>query len=168
MTASDILIDGFERVRQIAHRVAAGAELDLLTWRADPEANTIDWLLWHLARGQDAQVADVAGTAEVWPAFAERFALPFALDETGYAQSSDEVARVRAPADDLLAYLDAVTDATVAYLGTLDDSDFARVVDEAWDPPVTLGVRLVSVLSDDLQHAGQAAYVKGLAERAAS
>jgi hypothetical protein len=27
---------------------------------------------------------------------------------------------------------------------------------------VTLGVRLVSVLSDDLQHVGQAAYVRGL------
>ena len=27
---------------------------------------------------------------------------------------------------------------------------------------MTLGVRLVSVIGDDLQHVGQAAYVKGL------
>ena len=40
-----------------------------------------------------------------------------------------------------------------------------RVVDERWDPPVTLGVRLVSVISDDLQHVGQAAYLRGLADR---
>ena len=37
-----------------------------------------------------------------------------------------------------------------------------RVVDRTWDPPVTLGVRLVSILDDDTQHAGQAAYVRGL------
>jgi hypothetical protein len=40
------------------------------------------------------------------------------------------------------------------------------VVDEAYDPPVTLGVRLVSVLSDDLQHVGQAAYARGLIRNA--
>jgi hypothetical protein len=38
------------------------------------------------------------------------------------------------------------------------------VVDASWDPPVTLGVRLVSVISDDLQHAGQAAYLRGMIE----
>ena len=52
--------------------------------------------------------------------------------------------------------------ATVAYLATVAPEDLDRVVDERWDPPVTLGVRLVSVLSDDLQHAGQAAYARGL------
>ena len=30
-------------------------------------------------------------------------------------------------------------------------------VDRSWDPPVILGVRLVSVIVDALQHAGQAA-----------
>jgi hypothetical protein len=30
---------------------------------------------------------------------------------------------------------------------------------------VTLGVRLLSVIGDDLQHVGQAAYVRGVLER---
>ena len=51
---------------------------------------------------------------------------------------------------------------TVAHLAGLSEADLDRVVDERWDPPVTLGVRLVSVISDDLQHAGQAAYLRGL------
>jgi hypothetical protein len=38
-------------------------------------------------------------------------------------------------------------------------------VDDYWDPPVTLGVRLVSVISDDLQHAGQAAFIRGVIDR---
>ncbi len=40
--------------------------------------------------------------------------------------------------------------------------DLDRVVDKRWNPPVTLGVRLVSILNDDVQHVGQAAYVRGL------
>ena len=59
----------------------------------------------------------------------------------------------------------AVHARTVEYLGGLTDDDLARVVDRSWDPPVTLGVRLVSVISDDLQHVGQAAYVRGVLER---
>ena len=47
----------------------------------------------------------------------------------------------------------------------LTDDDLDRIVDTSWDPPVTLGVRLISVLSDDLQHAGQAAFVRGVLER---
>jgi hypothetical protein len=36
------------------------------------------------------------------------------------------------------------------------------VVDDSWDPPVTVSIRLVSILADDLQHAGQAAYARGV------
>ena len=44
----------------------------------------------------------------------------------------------------------------------LSPADLDRIVDRRWDPPVTLGVRLVSIADDCLQHAGQAAYVRGL------
>jgi uncharacterized damage-inducible protein DinB len=74
---------------------------------------------------------------------------------------------VDVPADLLAEYHEAVAERTAAQLRRLDDRELTRVVDERWDPPVTLAVRLVSVLSDDLQHAGQAAFVRGLAERAA-
>jgi hypothetical protein len=47
-------------------------------------------------------------------------------------------------------------------LQALSDADLERVVDERWEPPVTLGVRLVSIADDGLQHVGQAAYVRGM------
>jgi hypothetical protein len=50
----------------------------------------------------------------------------------------------------------------VPYSKTLGDGDFDRIVDSRWNPPVTLGVRLVSTIADGLQHVGQAAYAKGL------
>ncbi|GAA4194878.1 DUF664 domain-containing protein [Gryllotalpicola kribbensis] len=161
------MIDAFGRIRGIVHRVVEGASAELLGYRADPEANTIAWLVWHLSRGQDAQVADVAGTGEVWfDGWADRFALPLPRESTGYGHTSAEVASVVAAPELLLGYHDAVHDATVAYVQGLSGEDLDRVVDTSWDPPVTLGVRLISVLGDDWQHAGQAAFVQGLAQRA--
>jgi hypothetical protein len=167
MDSTDILIDAVERIRGLVHDVADGVTDDQLTFRPDLEANTVSWLLWHLSRGQDAQVADVAGSNEVWVtgAWDERFALPFDPSANGYGQDADEVAAVRPPTELLVGYHDEVADRTVAYLAGLGAGDLDRVVDPRWDPPVTLGARLVSIISDDLQHAGQAAYVRGLAER---
>ncbi|AMY17934.1 MULTISPECIES: mycothiol transferase [Nocardiaceae] len=162
-----VLIDGFERVKETVHATLDGLSDDALTARLDPEANTIAWLIWHLARVQDDHVAGVAGSEQVYTSagFAARFDLPFDDGDIGYGQSSDDVAAVTPPADLLLEYVDAVHDRTVEYLGGVSAEDLDRVVDENWDPPVTLAVRLVSVLSDDLQHVGQAAYVRGVLDR---
>lgn len=170
MDSAAMLIDAFDRVREAALAVGDGLTQEQLTYRVDPQANTIAWLLWHLARVQDAQVADVAGEPEVWVAqgWAGRFDLPFPPGATGYGQSPEEVGRVRAPVDLLTGYLSAVAAQTAAYLGRLADRDLEVVVDERWDPPVTLGVRLVSILADDLQHVGQAAYLRGVVERLAA
>ena len=76
------------------------------------------------------------------------------------------MAAVAPPAELLVGYHDAVHEQTVAFLrGGLTDADLDRVVDERWDPPVTLGVRLASVVNDTLQHAGQAAFVRGIVRR---
>ncbi|WP_136517916.1 MULTISPECIES: mycothiol transferase [Cellulomonas] len=168
MRSAQLLADGFGRIGDEVRAVLDGADEELLTRRPDPRANTLAWLVWHLARVQDAQVAPLAGVEEVWTSqgWAERLGLPFEDAATGYGQSPEEVGQVRAPADLLLGYLDAATAATLAYLERLTDDDLDVVVDEDWDPPVTLGVRLVSILADDLQHVGQAAYVRGLLDRA--
>jgi hypothetical protein len=168
MDARGLLVDGFGRVRSIVHLAVDGLTAEQLEYRPDPEANSIAWLIWHLARVQDDHIAEVAATEQVWTSagWAERFGLPFDVSAIGYGQSSDEVAQVRGLTPELLSgYADAVVDATERYLGTVTAEDLDRVVDERWDPPVTLAVRLVSVLSDDLQHAGQASYLCGLVKR---
>ncbi|SKC35488.1 mycothiol transferase [Krasilnikoviella flava] len=163
-----LLTDAFGRVAEGGRRVLRGATAERLAFRPDPEANTVAWLVWHLTRVQDDHVADVAGTEQRWTAggWAERFALPFDVADTGYGHTPEQVAAVRADAALLRGYLDDVHAATTEYLATVTAEDLERVVDTRWDPPVTLAVRLVSVAADDLQHVGQAAYVRGLAERA--
>ncbi|WP_127131357.1 DinB family protein [Georgenia sp. SYP-B2076] len=167
MNTAELLIEIYSRVPDGVGRLLDGLDEAGLTARPDPEANTIAWLVWHIARGQDAQVAQVAGTDQAWTAdgWAGRFELPFDDRATGYGQHPDEVAQVRASVADLRGYLDDVQRRTLEFLSTLDDAELEQVVDEAWDPPVTLGVRLVSIVGDGLQHLGQAEYVRGLYER---
>ena len=167
MDVSDLLTDALSRVTEAVPQVVEGLSEDDLAWRPDPDANSIAWLVWHLARVQDDHVADVAGLEQVWTAqdWHGRFGLPFGPEVTGYGQSSEDVARVSGlTAEQLTGYLDAVHEQTVSYVATLTADDLSRVVDERWDPPVTLGVRLVSVVNDDQQHVGQAAFVRGLLE----
>ena len=133
----------------------------------DGQANSITWLIWHLTRIQDDHIADAAGTGQVWldGGWAARFGLPLDPADTGYGHDDAAVAAVRVPSGELLTgYHDAVFEQTTRYVAGLADDDLDRVVDKRWDPPVTLGVRLVSVISDDLQHVGQAAYVRGLGD----
>ncbi len=165
MRSIDVLIDGFGRVSENVHAVLDGITGEQLVYRPGPRANTIAWLIWHLTRVQDAQIADVAGTEQLWTSadFFGRFGLPFEASASGYGQTADEVAQVKGIDPALLAeYYDAAHAVTVEYLGGLSDTDLDRVIDERWNPPVTLGVRLVSILDDDVLHVGQAAYVRGL------
>lgn len=173
MNTAELLIEGYGRIAQEVESVVdglGGADDPVLTFRVDPEANTVAWLIWHLTRVQDDHLAGVADSDQVWTAagFARKFGLPFDDEEIGYGQRPEQAGQVRVAADDLLAYHRAVHERSVEYLGGLTDHDLDRIVDRNWDPPVTLAVRLVSVLSDCLQHVGQAAYVRGVAERSAT
>ena len=170
MTIAELLADAFGRIHETVHEAVDGLTPGQLVFRPESGANSIAWLTWHLARIQDDHVADVAGTEQVWtsgsPTWADRFGLPFAASATGYGHGTEAVAAVQVDSGELLtSYFDAVHSRTLRYVRGLTEADLDRVVDKAWDPPVTLGVRLVSVISDDLQHAGQAAYLRGLIER---
>ncbi|MET4780669.1 DinB family protein [Glaciihabitans sp. UYNi722] len=166
--STNLLVDAYDRIRDNLHRVVSGLDEEQLAARPDDEGNSIAWLVWHLTRVQDDHIADTAGSEQLWTShgWEKRFGLPFETGATGYGQSSGEVGSVRGlSAEQLAGYHDAVHQRTVEYITGLNDSDLEQVVDEAWDPPVTRAIRLVSVISDDLQHVGQAAMVRGLIGR---
>ncbi len=166
MSAADLLVDGFGRIREIVHDVLDELTDTDLLYVADPASNSICWLIWHLTRVQDDHVAAAGGLTQVWlSGWEQRFGLPLAPRDTGYGHSSEQVSAVAAPGSLLAGYHDATYEQTVGFVRTLTEADMSRVVDRSWHPPVTLAVRLVSVLADDLQHAGQAAFVRGIAER---
>ncbi|ALV47710.1 hypothetical protein MB46_15730 [Arthrobacter alpinus] len=167
MRSSELLVDAFGRIDTIVLGVLDGLDADAMNWRPSGTGNSIGWLVWHLCRIQDEQIADVAGTESVWRVgeYAERFGLELSPDDTGYGHSAHQVDAVRFASTVLLQnYHDAVLARSLEFAGVLEDSDLDRVVDTRWDPPVTLGVRLVSIIDDCAQHGGQASYVRGLSE----
>ncbi|WP_104192569.1 DUF664 domain-containing protein [Cryobacterium sp. Y82] len=168
MTPTELLIEEFSRIQGSVRATLKNATVATLTYRAGADDNTIAWLIWHLSRLQDDHIADLAGTEQVYTGqgWEKRFDLPFGPERIGYGFTSAEVAAVRSDAHLLGGYYDAVHTATLAYLTALIAADLDGVVDASWTPAVTVGVRLASVLSDDLQHAGQAAFVRGQADRA--
>ncbi|WP_225847235.1 DinB family protein [Streptomyces sp. HPF1205] len=164
MNHAELLADAFGRVKENVHAAVDGLTPDELGERLDPGGNSVAWLIWHLTRVQDDHVAEVASRDQLWESdgWRERFDLSLPAAATGYGHTSSQVAKVRVKDASLLTgYYDAVHDATLGYVAGLSESDLDRVVDERWDPPVTLGVRLVSVIDDDIQHAGQAALLRG-------
>jgi len=167
MTGGDLLMDAFERIPEQVHSVLDGLTPEQLTFRVDGEANTIAWLIWHLSRVEDDHVADVAGGPQVWTSgrWARRWRLPFDDADTGYGHTSEQVAAVTGDSELLLGYFDAVHETTGNFVRAVTDRDLDRIVDERWDPPVTLGVRLVSVATHDFEQVAQAAFVRGVLDR---
>ena len=164
MNGNEIIADAFRRVRGVVHAAVDGLNTEQLSTSPYEDGNTVAWLIWHLTRVQDDHLADASGIEQLWTGagWFERFRLPFESAATGWSHTPTEVAAVRADAKLLLEYHDAVSARTIEWINGLSAKDLERIVDESWNPPVTLGVRLVSVISDDLQHAGQAAYIRGM------
>ncbi|MFF4878570.1 MULTISPECIES: DinB family protein [unclassified Micromonospora] len=165
MDVKDLLTETYDRLPDLVRAAVDGLSPEQLRWAPGPGANPIGWLVWHLTRIQDDHVADLLDADQVWTSgdWASRFGLAADPNDTGYAHSPAQVAAVRPEsAQALIDYYEAVAARTAPFLAGLRPADLDRVVDEAWDPPVTLGVRLVSVAEDDLQHVGQAGYVRGL------
>ena len=168
--AREILRDSFNRIIEHVDDLTDGLSDEVSFFRPTApgrpgQANSIAWLIWHSARIQDAQLAHIAGTEQVWfsAGWVDRFALDLPRDAHGYGHTTEEVGKVRAPADLLAGYYHAVHRVTLEYVASVTDEELARIVDENWNPPVTASVRLVSIIDDCAQHLGQAAYIRGIA-----
>lgn len=163
-----LLKDLYGRVPPLAADAVAGLDAAQLAWAPSPGSNSVGWLIWHLTRVQDHHIAEVLESDQLWVGgnWAPRCGLEPDPTNTGYGHTADDVRSVRPEGPEVLVdYLRAVDARTSGFLESLTAVELDRVVDRRWSPPVTLGVRLVSVADDCLQHVGQAAYVRGLLDR---
>lgn len=168
MQSADLLADAFERIRVGVQRATEGLDQPALAHLPGPAANSIAWLVWHTSRVQDDHVSEIAGVPQAYisEGFADALGLPADPGDTGYGHTGDQVAAVQ-PDDPaiLVEYHDAVTRRSLDYLASIHADELDRIIDESYDPPVSVGVRLVSVINDNMQHVGQAKYVRGLIDR---
>lgn len=160
----ELLRDAFTRLIEHVDDLTDGLTEEVSSYRPTPQANSIAWLIWHSARGQDLQLCDIAGVEQVWTrdGWVERFGLDLPPHDMGYGHSPEDVAKVHAPADLLAGYYLAVHKATLAYIAGVTTEELGRIVDTNWNPPVTASARLVSIVDDCAQHLGQAAYLRGI------
>ncbi|MDN5796228.1 MAG: DinB family protein [Intrasporangium sp.] len=159
-----LLRDGFDRIHEGVASVLEGLSTDELSWGVDAEANPLGWLVWHLTRQQDGQVAHLSGLESPWKAqWHGRLGLAYKRGASGYGQSAEEVGRFAVEDGQLLVgYHDATHDLTMRWLDAMTDEDWRQVIDPSWDPPVTVAVRALSILEDSEKHLGQAEYLRGL------
>jgi hypothetical protein len=160
-----LLLELYGRVPPLVDAAVDGLDVDELTRAPGPGRNTIGWLTWHLTRVQDHHVAEILGSEQIWVTrnWPSHFALDADPQNTGYGHTADEVAQVRPDSPTSITdYLGEVQARTHSMIEGVVAAELDRIVDRRWDPPVTLGVRLVSIADDSLQHVGQAAYVRGL------
>ncbi len=168
MEQNELLVDLFERIAEHVHEAVDGLDAAALSAQPTPGTNHIGWLVWHLTRVQDDHVAEILDQPQLWASgdWAPRFGVSADPANTGYGHSENDVRTIRAEsAEVLIEYYEAVAQRTREFLDRTTPKDLDRIVDDRWDPPVTLGVRLVSIADDDIQHAGQACYLRGILER---
>jgi uncharacterized damage-inducible protein DinB len=161
-------MDLYDRIPEHVRGAVVGLSAEDLVTSPEPGSNTVGWLVWHLTRVQDDHVAELLDAEQLWVTgdWPARFGLRADPGNTGFGHTPAEVGAVRPDsAEALISYYEAVAARTRDFLQTLTPDDLERVIDARWDPPVTLGVRLVSVADDDIQHAGQAKYLRGLLSR---
>jgi hypothetical protein len=166
MEWQQLLIDGYERIAQVLERALSELSQEDLNWQPHPDCNSMGWMTWHLTRVQDNHVADLMGEEELYvkDSWHARFNRAHDTSDTGYGHSPQDVAAFKSPdVATLLAYHRTVMERSQTYISSLSLTELDRELNEPWYQPLpTVGVRLISVLSDNLQHAGQVAYLRGL------
>ncbi len=165
MDVAEVYLELFGRIPPLVRTAVDGLDPESLTRAPQPGANPVGWLVWHLTRVQDHHVSELLDTAQEWTTgdWPQQFGLTADPSNVGFGHTPADVATVKPDsAQVLVEYHDAVFARTRPLLAGLTPERLGAVVDERWDPPVTLGVRLVSVADDSLQHIGQALYVRGL------
>jgi hypothetical protein len=163
--ATALLDDALSRIPEVVRGAIEDLDDDALRWRPAPDANPLGWLVFHLTRGQDAQIAPLLDEEQLWTrdGWSERFEIPDGANDHGYGWDRAEVDALVVPSAAVLCdHLDAVSARCRELVAGLSAADLDRVIDDRYDPPVTVGARLVSVVDDAAQHAGQVGYVRGL------
>ena len=154
------LSECFEKLR----RALDGLSEDELSWRPALESNTIDWLVWHMARAEDEWInTRLRNTEAIWvrDGLAERIG----SDDTGsgFGQSADEIRTM--PAFDVplvMEYYEAVRKGTSEYFANeMRDTDPLEAIPQSGKYTLTYGGVLGHLLCEEAEHLGQIEYLRG-------
>lgn len=167
MEGTDLIADALGRIQRTLERILPGLTIEQLAYRPSEGSNSITWLVWHLTRVQDHHISDLLDREQEWISggWHERFGLAADPRNTGFGHDPSDVSAVRANGETLQGYYDAVYSRSLELLNSLNPEELDREINEPqYEPLPTVGTRLVSIVNDNTQHVGQAAYLKGLGQ----
>ncbi len=147
-----------------------------LAWRPGPEANSIAFIVWHVARAEDRWFQRFAReSTEVWirEDWSHKTGIP--EEDTGHGYTAEQVARFpMVKGEDLRQYFEAVRKETLSFLRGLASKDFDITPqrEPAPDRPralsskpfegCTIGRMFRQIVAEFNQHLGQIQYLRGL------
>jgi hypothetical protein len=158
-----LIVNIFDNLSMVLGRTLDGLTQEELNQQPAHDSNSIGWLVWHILRGQDLGIAGLMGDEQLWirEGWHAKFNRPPEPMDFGLGHTPEDLAAFKSPdVKTLLDYQKAVLDQTKRYLNNLSESELDKKLDHPVFP--TVGARIIAVISDNLQHAGQAGYVRGL------
>ena len=173
MQLKDFAEQTFEDIGVRLYRALDGLTFDELNWRPRPEANSVAFIVWHVARVEDCWFQRfLADTTEVWVArgWHERLGLP--EESWGYGYSVERLAAFPAlREEDLRGYFDAVRKSTLIRLRDMTEADLDRVPGRSPFPgspsssrfaEFTVARMFRQLIGEEYQHLGHVNYIRGL------
>ena len=162
MECAEFITGIFTRISQVLETVLDGLTENEINQQPTPECNSIGWMVWHLTRVQDRFIAMLSNNEQVWitEKWYGKFSREADAKDIGYGHRPEDLANFKVPdTKTLLDYHHAVLEKTKQYTNKLSPEELDRVIDDSRAPTVAL--RLTAFISDNLQHAGQVAYLRG-------
>jgi len=139
---------------------------DELLWPPAPTSNNIGFIVWHLARGEDARIADTGKLDEnIWATELRynRFGQPITAPDPGDRMGLRALA---IPSSEMLVgYAESARRRTLKYPSGLSDSGLDQAPDPD-RPDLAVASSLRHLATHKNNHHGQIDYLRGLQDEA--
>jgi hypothetical protein len=166
MELHEMLAVGYSGILRTLDYTLKGLTKEDINWQPKPDCNSIGWMVWHPIRFQDMQISEFMGEEQLWikDGWYKKWGRKADPKESGGGMTPEDLTKFKSPgAATVLAYAKAVVERSQKYFPTLKKADLDKILKGGPHKPYpTVGMMLMIILSDSLQHAGQAGYVRGL------
>lgn len=165
METSAFILDMLGHMKQSLTGAVDGLSQEEIEWQPGREANSIGFILWHMARAEDSGIQDwLQQKPQIWTLekWYQKLNLSENPEDSGYGYTAEQLAAFPVPElKDLLGYSDAVRSRTIDYLQSITPDEFDKVVKTPLGE-FTAGQILSLFMVELTQHIGHIAYLRGL------
>ena len=165
MSFKDAIRSGLEEYLANLHQTLDGLTSQELRLQAQPDANHIIYIVWHMARVEDGWIARASGLDQIWilSDWPQILGLNPERTNSGVDWSIDQVREMPVVAiEDLLGYYADVRDRTLAVFDKMTEADMGTTHVHGYYGTVTNAWIFGHIIVEESQHLGQIAFIRGM------